>query len=337
MSLAQQKYWTQSRPAYALMRNRKNYICVLLLVVGFAECEKPQGSSNIGKEPVLMSQPSTLRLPLQYVRPHNGLVLRKEDRAQSKQLRILPYATAVGEPIQKGRCEKIDQLEGCWYKFKVNGDTGWLFGGYLVTYAPRPIRSQFDALSAKYCVGAGNFCECASKIEAVQLKTKETARRTGRTLIVKLASGKAVELKDALDKYTSYIEKGYRYQSRIGQYFVFQLCQHEVGEAAIMNAQTGEIVTVLNEPVFSPSDKYFATYAFRPMFGRDGVEIFQISGTKQKKVFEDSGREWNVENLQWVDDDTIALTVRFLYQGNPEEQTRLLHIRNRDGIWKIDR
>lgn len=72
------------------------------------------------------------------------------------------------------------------------------------------------------------------------------------------------------------------------------------------------------------------------MFGRDGVQIFEIKGDTLRKIFEDERRSgWVPQQLAWKSDELIRLTVRLLSNGRYTSVDKDLSILAKGGAWQI--
>ena len=84
-----------------------------------------------------------------YVAPHNGLILRTEPSLSGARIRVLQQYTKLTVIDMSFRKETIDGIRDYWYKVDVNGESGWVFGGYLVssinanTVIERTIEEQY--------------------------------------------------------------------------------------------------------------------------------------------------------------------------------------------------
>lgn len=271
-----------------------------------------------------------------YVGVKAGLFLRETPGQKGKIIRLLPRGTRLDTRLEYGPCETIYGDSGCWSKYQVGRDKGWVYGSfYLTSYKPLLRESEFDHLSEQHCEGIKNSCQCQRRVEEKQLARHPNVRRQKHSLAIALDSGKVVNLPDEPDRDGGYLRK-YYFQSRVRDYYVFQVCQNEVGIVKIMHARTGTTEFVLNEPIYSPSGKYFATFAHRPMFGRDGVQIFEIKGDTHRKAFEDeTSSGWVPQHLQWESDELVRLKVRLSDSSGYTSTDTDLKIRRADGTWKI--
>jgi len=63
-----------------------------------------------------------------------NLTLREKPSINSKSITVLKAGTIVNVTGKNKNKEKIDNLEGYWFKTKINTKEGWLYGGYLIKH-----------------------------------------------------------------------------------------------------------------------------------------------------------------------------------------------------------
>ena len=71
-----------------------------------------------------------------YVFPHNGLNLCTEPSFNSTRIRGVQQYTRLNAHAVTNEKETIDGISDYWYKVDTGTETGWVFGGYLISNAP---------------------------------------------------------------------------------------------------------------------------------------------------------------------------------------------------------
>jgi hypothetical protein len=68
-----------------------------------------------------------------YVSPPNGLTLRVEPSPAGTRIRGLPQFERLEANAMTNKKETIDGINDFWYRVNTDGETGWVFGGYLIS------------------------------------------------------------------------------------------------------------------------------------------------------------------------------------------------------------
>ena len=175
------------------MSNRRRFLAGFISILVISGCkEKPPSElAQSAKE----KRTDTIIQP-KYVSSSDGLILREKPTSRSKKMAILPFRMQLNGLIKSDVCEKIAGQDGCWEKYSRDKVTGWVFNGYLSSYQPLMTQVQYGYLSTKYCAGLSNFCECATRIENNELPKYPNLSRKGKSITIRLDSGKDVSLND---------------------------------------------------------------------------------------------------------------------------------------------
>jgi uncharacterized protein YgiM (DUF1202 family) len=72
---------------------------------------------------------------VRYVAPKDGLNMREEPSISGKKMLTIPKGAQVQKLEEKPESFKIDNIDGKWTKISWQGKTGWVFGGFLSTWA----------------------------------------------------------------------------------------------------------------------------------------------------------------------------------------------------------
>jgi hypothetical protein len=73
---------------------------------------------------------------LRYVVPKDGLNMREEPSMTGRKMLTIPRGRLLLMVEERPESFKIDNIEGKWTKVLWNGNTGWVFGGFLSTSDP---------------------------------------------------------------------------------------------------------------------------------------------------------------------------------------------------------
>ena len=104
------------------MRKQPIKFLAILSVLGFAiNACKPKAPDDSG---------------IRYVAPRDGLNMREEPSITGKKILTIPKGAQVQKLEERPESFKIDNIEGKWTKISWQGETGWVFGGFLT--APEP-------------------------------------------------------------------------------------------------------------------------------------------------------------------------------------------------------
>lgn len=264
-----------------------------------------------------------------YVSSSDGLILREKPTSRSKKLTILPFRMQLNGLIKSEVCENIAGKYGCWEKYSRDEVAGWVFNAYLSSYQPMMTQVQYGYLSAKYCAGLSNFCECATRIENKELPKYPNLSRKGKTITIRLDSEKEVFLTDTspADKY-DVATSTFRFERKENGYYIFQVCCWEWSERHIINGLTGTAIRTFGEQIFSPDGKHMLSFSDE-VFSRNGIEIFDLSPENPKKVFSIAPPGVSMGSISWKANDLIEI----IDVNSEKEKTRFITLKN--NVWSL--
>jgi len=189
------------------------------------------------------------------------------------------------------------------------------------------------------CTGIDNSLECAQEIERYQLKKSENAsrvKRSGAQLLVKLADGRWLTVKNEVDPddKTSVIRYNFRdYLATIG-YFLLHRRLHEGRDYVMIHGQTGRRYELHDVPVISPDRQRLVTASdgVSGGYSPNAVQIWRMTGTgmELEQTLEPQG--WGPSDPQWLDNDTIRLTKKYPLAAQGERRTESVTLK-RNGAW----
>ncbi|NLI76113.1 MAG: SH3 domain-containing protein [Candidatus Riflebacteria bacterium] len=246
-------------------------------------------------------------LPTGLVSAKSGLVLRATPDRQGKPLGRVAYGTRL-EVVEtrQGKQETIEGREEFWWKVRVDGREGYVFGGFVSTDPVEEDLSQAPPYSMDwYGQSLGAWVRDEERRLA---ETGGVVKREVRTLLVRTDAGRTLRFEDDL----SYGESCIRYC--FGRFFpevrmvVLFATGWEWSGCTLVLLKSGEKVQLDHVPVFSPGWTRFCTASLDLQAGylANALKIYAVRQGKATLEATFEGEDWGPHAPVWSGEDRLA-------------------------------
>lgn len=183
--------------------------------------------------------------------------------------------------------------------------------------AAPPVSPKHVAVASAMMVGASSISQTAphqtasQKQEADEIaKSDNLVERNGRMLVLRLQSGKTLELVDseACENYEGCRVYTYRGLVADKQFYWVLLGYYEGGESLLISRNTGEQVDTIRDPHVSPDGKFIVSASDAEAYEDSGVFLWEIVGGTLVSRFSFVPKDYQLFNFaRWVDANNVEL------------------------------
>ena len=174
-------------------------------------------------------------------------------------------------------------------------------------------------------------------------KSENLVERKGKTLALRLLSGKVLELTnlETCDVYEDCLFYTYRGLVADKQFFLVNAAYYEGGSVFVISRKTGELVDAINDPHVSPNGKFVVSASDYEAFRDAGVFLWEISDGALISRFYFAPTDYQLYKfIGWVDPHKVELLkTAWASEDTCPENTLaeyLMVLVSKNGTWTLE-
>jgi len=174
-------------------------------------------------------------------------------------------------------------------------------------------------------------------------RLKERVSRHDNRLVLKLTNGHSVvredspgEEFDGVYDASGNVNRKFTLSDylRKEDYFMVEVHYYEGRTFELINAKTGDVTEIGNEPIFSPDRKHFVI-VIGDYGDLNSVEVWLFDPPKINREFKYEPNDWHYINVKWLSSSSIDLFERDSYSEKESGGNILARINYKNGEWEI--
>jgi hypothetical protein len=210
--------------------------------------------------------------------------------------------------------------------------------GAAVARAPAASASPADP--HEICRDIRNSYECAQAVEAQQLaRSGGLVGRSGDTLVFTLRDGSTARVTNpAVDSEADAVHYTYWTYLQPVSAFVVHVQYYEGSEFLLVHDVSGIQEYLPGEPILSPARDRFAAASVDLVAGyaRNLLQIWRVDEDSFEREWQIEGHDWGPAAVEWVDDETLNVTILRVCANDPAGCTEHAVLRRDDRSWTLE-